>query len=410
MAATDSERMHAAALNSACQCPVLNQAELIKVLPAATGNPTHLFANAVVYVDQQQLQKQQQLIQAIERIITLPAYQQQVLRHAPDNAQFKPAAQGVFMGYDFHINSEGSHLIEINTNAGGVLLNALARPAYQHCPHQKPQTAPASNLQAILDCFQQEWHLSGATADLRRIALVDQQPSEQFLYPEFLLFQQQLELNGIQCLIADPSQLQRHNSGLWLGDTRIDLVYNRLTDFTLQVPSHQTLLQAYLAQEVVVTPNPHAHALYADKRNLALLSDENALKALVIEEDTRKLLLENIASTRQLAQQSPEHWWQQRKQWFFKPAQGYGSKAAYRGDKLTTRVFNELLHGNYVAQKLAAPGERQLRVNDQPQALKYDLRHYTYQGQILHSSARLYQGQTTNFRTEGGGFAPVIAT
>ena len=39
---------------------------------------------------------------------------------------------------------------------------------------------------------------------------------------------------------------------------------------------------------------------------------------------------------------------------------------------------------------------------------KMDVRLYTYRGQVLLAAARLYQGQTTNFRTEGGGFAPVL--
>ena len=39
--------------------------------------------------------------------------------------------------------------------------------------------------------------------------------------------------------------------------------------------------------------------------------------------------------------------------------------------------------------------------------LKFDLRDYTYDGSVQWVAARLYQGQTTNFRTPGGGFAPV---
>ena len=39
---------------------------------------------------------------------------------------------------------------------------------------------------------------------------------------------------------------------------------------------------------------------------------------------------------------------------------------------------------------------------------KTDVRLYVYDGELLISAARLYQGQTTNFRTPGGGFAPVF--
>jgi hypothetical protein len=41
-------------------------------------------------------------------------------------------------------------------------------------------------------------------------------------------------------------------------------------------------------------------------------------------------------------------------------------------------------------------------------ALKYDVRCFVYAGKIQLLAARLYQGQATNFRTPGGGFAPVF--
>ena len=49
-----------------------------------------------------------------------------------------------------------------------------------------------------------------------------------------------------------------------------------------------------------------------------------------------------------------------------------------------------------------------VKLDGSPQARKTDVRLYVYDGQVLLTSARLYQGQTTNFRTPGGGFAPVF--
>lgn len=46
-------------------------------------------------------------------------------------------------------------------------------------------------------------------------------------------------------------------------------------------------------------------------------------------------------------------------------------------------------------------------IDGAPHTRKMDVRLYTYSGSVLLAAARLYQGQTTNFRTEGGGFAPV---
>ena len=81
-------------------------------------------------------------------------------------------------------------------------------------------------------------------------------------------------------------------------------------------------------------------------------------------------------------------------------------RTPYRGDKVTQRVWSEIMGGGYVAQALVAPGER----NVDPAAerpLKFDLREYVYDGLVQWTAARLYQGQTTNFRTPGGCFAPV---
>lgn len=101
-----------------------------------------------------------------------------------------------------------------------------------------------------------------------------------------------------------------------------------------------------------------------------------------------------------------EDLWLERRRWFFKPAAGYGSRAAYRGDKLTRRVWSQVLQGQYVAQEIVAPSERRI---SSVSAMKVDVRNYVYAGEVQMLAARLYQGQTTNMRTPGGGFAPILA-
>lgn len=53
------------------------------------------------------------------------------------------------------------------------------------------------------------------------------------------------------------------------------------------------------------------------------------------------------------------------------------------------------------------PGERTISVGESEQVLKFDVRNDMYDGHVQSLAARLYQGQTTNFRTPGEGFAPV---
>ena len=93
---------------------------------------------------------------------------------------------------------------------------------------------------------------------------------------------------------------------------------------------------------------------------------------------------------------------------FFKPLSGHGSKAVYRGDKLTKGVWADIVKGAYVAQAFVPPGERIIALDGQRVPRKVDVRLYTYEAQSLLVAARVYQGQATNLRTPGGGFAPVL--
>lgn len=254
--------------------------------------------------------------------------------------------------------------------------------------------------------FRNEWRLARGAAPLTSVAIVDEQPETQYLYPEFLLAQALFEQAGIAAHIVDPSVLQARDDGLYFGESKIDLVYNRLTDFALA--QHAALAQACRAGLAVVTPHPSCHARYADKRNLARLTDAEGLRALGANEADIATLQAGIPLTRVVQADMEATLWAERKQWFFKPNSGFGSKGAYRGEKLTRRVFGEIMHGDYVAQKLAPPGERSVCVDDaEPVPLKFDVRCYVYDGQVQLVAARLYQGQTTNFRTPGGGFAVV---
>ena len=186
------------------------------------------------------------------------------------------------------------------------------------------------------------------------------------------------------------------------------MVYNRLTDFDLSDPAHAALRAAYLAGAAVVTPHPRAHALFADKRNLITLGDDARLAAWGVTAEDRQLLQAAIPRTVQVTPDQADALWAGRRHLFFKPVAGFGARAAYRGDKLTRRVWSEILAGGFVAQTLVPPSERLVDVDGQPTRLKLDLRAYTYRGEIQLLAARTWTGQTTNFRTPGGGFSPVV--
>ncbi len=390
----------------------------------------HLFASATITLSTAHAQYIAEAVNAIERVIALPAYQQHILSVAPAIAQHNPGNPGALFGYDFHLTPHGPRLIEINTNAGGAFLAALLEAATKspltnppHPPLKKGGEREGNIVELVqretqfMQMFLAEWRSVHASRPLQRIAIVDDAPEQQYLYPEFLLFQQLFKRHGIDAIIAAPEQFSIRQQQLFVNDAVIDLVYNRLTDFYFAAPDYAALRTAWQHNLAVITPHPHAHALYANKRNLVILSNADLLRTWQVDAATIALLQQVIPTTFVVDPTQADALWQQRKHLFFKPLSGYGSKGVYRGDKMTHRVFEEILTENYIAQAWTPPSELTLA----GKILKVDLRAYVYSSdvgavrepplrtfnQVQGFIARLYQGQTTNFRTPNGGFATV---
>jgi hypothetical protein len=409
-------------LNQGCYCTTLDRDKLAEAFDREVGDkgfarqlsashPT-LFANSVVFVPSAVLGSMKCIIDAIEAAARLPRFRTIALAAAPPIARRDFGPAGALMGYDFHITAAGPQLIEVNTNAGGAFLNAILARVQRACcaagdaviENEAAETFSAN----ITDMFLNEWRLQRGSGEPKLIAIVDDAPELQHLYPEFQLAKALLEQNGLETVIADASSLTLEGDNLTINGYPIDLVYNRLVDFGFDEPRHAALRIAYERGAVVVTPNPHVHAMLADKRNLALLSDSVRLLEWGLLANAMIVLENGVPKTRVVSAENADELWRDRAGLFFKPARGHGSKAAYRGDKITRRVWSEIAAGDYVAQAYAAPSLRGISQAGEQSKLKVDIRLYTYAGSILIAAARLYQGQTTNMRTPGGGFAPVL--
>lgn len=413
-------------LNLGCLCSTLQPGLLhgeLEANPALQGlveqlaSRPHLFSATPVFISARDHAILESSVAALHRVSRLAGYRAAALERSKPIAALEFGPQGAFMGYDFHLAAEGPRLIEINTNAGGALLHAAAARAHRGCctPMDRMFGAPA-DLDRIdetwVEMFRAEWRAQRGEAPLRTVAIVDDSPGTQYLAPEFELARQLFIAHGLHAVIADPQELQWRGGRLWHGDLPegmpVDLVYNRLTDFDLSESRHASLHDAYAAGAAVVTPHPRAHALHADKRNLVVLSDDALLASWGVTPPDRALLQAVVPRTEPVTPGNAQELWARRRQLFFKPATGYGSKAAFRGDKLTRRVWDEIVAGDFVAQALVPPSERLVDVAGEPTRLKLDVRAYAYAGRIQLLAARTYAGQTTNFRTAGGGFSPVV--
>ena len=413
----------AQALNEGYACQSLDPARLrdqLELDPGLRGashaiaqTHPHLFCATQVFLSEAAQQTIAATVAAIERVATLSGYQQQALAAADPIARLAWGPLGMFMGYDFHITPDGPKLIEVNTNAGGAFLNvALARaqrPCCEPVDDAASTGATLTNLnQRLIDMFWAEWRLQRGPQALQAIAIVDDEPVGQYLAPEFEICRSLLAQRGVTALVADPRELSWHDGRLWHRQTAIDMVYNRLTDFCLTDAAHHALREAFVHNAVVVSPHPRAHALLANKGNLVALADTQRLREWGACAADRALLSSVVPRAWRVTPDRAQVLWATRRQYFFKPVAGYGSRASYRGDKLTKRVWNDILAGDFIAQRLAAPGKRRIAIDGEPHQLKFDVRAYSYAGQVQLLAARTYTGQTTNFRTPGGGFAPVV--
>ena len=409
----DCATLESAPLNQRCACEVVDILRLHESIrgafPEFTTDPAvhaHLFSPYALFVDRPALEAMGRVAAAVFDVAGNPGYGQRVLQWAPDIATHDPASAGGVLGLDFHLTVDGLRLIEVNTNPGGLLLNAVLLDGVRSCAPAAwttwTTTAKARNaaVAAWLDDARQQFGRAPA-----RLAIVDSAPREQFLYPEFELYADAFQEHGVDCVIRAPEELSLGPDGLADAHGRIDMVYNRLTDFALEEASHAELHQAYLAGDVAFTPHPRAHALFADKRNLAVLGDPTLIGGFGVDAGSAALLAQVIPPTVEVVPGNRDALWAARNGYFFKPAAGFGSRGSYRGDKLTRRTWESMVSATYIAQAFAAPS---LRIVHGGQSLKADVRCFASEAGVLLFAARLYQGQTTNMRTPGGGFAAVL--
>lgn len=394
---------------------------MIRPVTEPAASPAVPYARTVIALEHGPFETIRRTVAAAFRIAHREAYQRRadadpgadaVARHRPPN-------HAVFMGYDFHLTADGPRLIEINTNAGGALLNGLHTAAL--CPPAQLACLCADLLpietmrRRLLATFAAEWAAARPGVPLERVAIADERPEAQFLRAEFELFRTLFAEAGLEAVVCDVADLEPAPGGGLQArrpDGRApfptDLVYLRDTDWRLETQRSRALRAAYLAGEVVVTPAPREHHLLAHKARLAWLSSAETLTAFGATADEITLLTAVVPETRTLASLGVEQAWRTRREWVFKPAAAWASRAVYRGDKISRARLEEIgAAGGFVAQRRVQPGEVAVTTSGGSQRMKYHVRAYAYRDEVLLLGARAYQGQVTNFRTPGGGFSAI---
>ncbi|MBF0417319.1 MAG: hypothetical protein HQL86_03615 [Magnetococcales bacterium] len=328
------------------------------------------------------------------------------LPDTPESANFDPGHEAVMMGYDFHLTPAGPRLIEVNTNAGGLLMAHETRHP-DFASREVASLLTDRRLTRLIATFRTEMGLfaGDAARTPRLMVILDENPEAQFLYPEMVVAARLFQAAGLPCRIVDPSQLDMQSDGVFLDGQQVELIYNRHCDFYLETSNLAGLRSAWLNRRVCLSPNPRAYGLLADKRRLIGWSDAGYLRALGCPESPIRRIVTLVPETRRLASLDPERVWKERARWVFKPGfGGFGGRGVLLGEKISRTRFATLDANSTLVQRHVPPAQIPV-ANGSP--LKSDVRLFMYRDQLLGIGVRGYRGQVTNFREPGNGFVPV---
>ncbi len=366
----------------------------------------HLISPLELRLPKSVLANAQSAIEAFYAISRRPAYAQQ-LEPIAEISDFAPPYQSLLMAYDFHTTESGEcHLVEINTNASGYLLTTLLEMT-----HSDTRVEDSPQLARLQASFAAELAAWGKAGPHIRIAITDEEIAQQKMYVEFLMYKDWLRSCGWNAELVESRDFVAAGPALQNahGD-RIDLVYNRLTDFYLQSPQHASLRAGYVGGAACVSPSPREYWLLADKQRLIQFTSSDFLQAVgATPEEIASVQRVLIPTFEKSAFASPEAIWLDRRRLFFKPKRSYGGKSVYRGESVSRKVFERLMHEDILiqqftpAQKMPTEDPRSVLSN-----WKFDLRFFVYGNQVQHAVARIYQGQVTNFASPLGGFTRVM--
>ena len=232
----------------------------------------------------------------------------------------------LLLSYDVHPTTDGPVLIEVNTNAGGILTAMQAARHVNACCTDWEYDVLEERLLALFrrDLLGEDKQTTGI------LAIVDDHLASQPLLAEMRELADLLRPHAQDVLVADAGDLDFRDGRLRYFDKPIDRVYWRSTDFLLSDPLHAAVRQAVLDGSTVLAPSPEAYQAIADKRRFVEWSKQPELAR----DDVTGLAF-RLAETVPFGGKTVADWYAQRSQWVFKPVSGYASRGVYVGRSIS---------------------------------------------------------------------------
>jgi hypothetical protein len=155
-------------------------------------------------------------------------------------------------------------------------------------------------LHALLDSYRQ----FAGSSELPRIAILDWK--EVPTYSEFVLFQQYFRSHGLECVIADPREVEYRGGKLYAGDFHISLIYKRvlISELLARGGLDHPVVRA-VRDRAVCMVNPFRCKILYKKASFAVLSDER--NAHLFSADDLDAIHAHIPWTRVVAERKTTH-------------------------------------------------------------------------------------------------------
>jgi len=138
---------------------------------------------------------------------------------------------------------------------------------------KKYEVRPLPARHLIMHALLESYRAWSGTRDKPRIAILDWR--EVPTYNEFIIHMEYLRSQGLECVIADPREVEYTNGKLYAGDMQVDLIYKRvlITELVERGGLEHPVVRA-VRDGAVCMVNPFRCKILHKKASLAVLSDE----------------------------------------------------------------------------------------------------------------------------------------
>lgn len=210
----------------------------------------------------------------------------------------------------FFVSEQELKFTEFNaeTPAGATYNDALtemflALPilgAFSQHYQVRPLPARPGILHALLAAYR-EW---GGRRELPRIAILDWR--EVPTYSEFVLFREYIQRQGLECVIADPREVEYRDGKLWAGNFHVTLIYKRvlISELLDRCGLDHAIVRA-VRDRAVCMVNPFRCKVLYKKASFAVLGDER--NAHLFTDSEREVIAAHIPWTRVVEERKTLH-------------------------------------------------------------------------------------------------------